>query len=141
MLADQIRLDLTSSMKASEALKTSVLRMLLSELNYKKIEVQRELEDADVILVLQKEAKKRREAIDAYTKGGRTEQANVEAQELEILQAYLPKQMSEQEVKDEILKMGLTGEFGVAMRQVSPVFKGRADGQMVARIVKEVLGV
>ena len=141
MLSDQIRIDLTTSMRAGDSLRTSVLRMLLSELNYKKIELQKDLEDVDVVAVLQKEAKKRREAIEAYTKGGRSEQADMEAKELEILQTYLPKQMTEDEVRAEIATLGLSGEFGQAMRIVSPIFKGKADGQMVARVVKEVLGV
>lgn len=144
MLFDQIKADLTASMKAGTSLRTSVLRMLLSELNYKHIDLQRDLVDEDVQAALAKEAKKRREAIEAYTAGGRAEQAESEKQELEILQTYLPKQLTEQEVRVEVTKRLSDEEikdFGAAMKVVSPMFKGRADGQMVARIVKETLGV
>lgn len=141
MLITQIKEDLITSMKAGSSLRTSVIRMLISELNYKHIDLQRDLTDEDVTAVLLKEAKKRREAIEAYEKGGRVEQAAQEKAELEILQDYLPKQMSEDDVRAEISKLNLSGEFGQAMRVVSPLFKGKADGQMVARIVKEVLGV
>ena len=124
-------------MKSGETLKVSVLRMLLSELNYKQIDVQRELTQEDVVQVLNREAKKRREAIESYTAAGRGEQAQKERQELEILQAYLPKMMSEIEIEKEIGKMDLPGDFGQAMRVVAPIFKGRADGGLVAKLVNE----
>lgn len=124
-------------MKSRETLKVSVLRMLLSELNYKQIDVQRELTQEDVVQVLNREAKKRREAIESYTAAGRGEQVQKERQELEILQAYLPKMMSEIEIEKEIEKMDLPGDFGQAMRVVAPIFKGRADGSLVAKLVHE----
>jgi uncharacterized protein len=140
MIAAQIQQDIVSAMKAGQALKLSVLRMVSSELNYKKIEVQRELTDEDVVLVLRKEAKKRTEAIVAYESAGRSESATQESQELGILQSYLPVQMSEEQLKDQISKLkeleGIT-DFGQAMRIVSPLFKGKADGGLVAKIVKE----
>lgn len=142
MLSDTIRADTTLAMKAGDPLRLSVLRMLTSELNYKKIDVQRELTDEDVLSVLGKEVKKRREAIEAYQKAGRNETAAKEAQELTILQTYMPVQMTEEEVRAQLESMtelvGLT-EFGQVMRIVSPVFKGKADGSLVARLVKERL--
>jgi uncharacterized protein len=142
MLADQIKSETTAAMKAGDPLRLSVLRMIVSELNYKKIDVQRELSDEDVVAVLQKEAKKRREAIEAYSKAGRTDSASQEAQELKIIEAYLPAQMSEDEIRDQIFKIkeleGVT-EFGQAMKIVSPMFRGKADGGLVAKIVKEKL--
>ena len=145
MMADQtlylrLKTDLTAALKAGETLKLSVLRMLVSELGYKQIEVQRDLTDEDVVVVLNKEAKKRREAIESFTKGYRPEQAQKEQQELEILQAYMLKMMGEEEIKAELSKMDLPKDFGQAMRIAAPVFKGRAEGGMVARIVKEVIG-
>jgi uncharacterized protein len=143
--ADSLRSDLTASMRAGEALKTSVLRMLLSELNYKKINVQRELTEADILEVVTREVKKRREAIDSFTAGGRTEQAASETLELKILQAYLPVMMTEAEIKKEVIKLieRLSDEdkkeFGKVMRQVSPVFKGKAEGAVVAKVVKELV--
>lgn len=143
MLSDQIRTDLTAAMKSGDALRVSVMRMVLSAFNYKKIELQRDLNEADEVAVVQNEAKKRKEAIESYRAGGRIEQEKQEAQELEILQAYLPKQMTEGEIRNEIgERRYLEGisDFGQAMKIVSPVFRGKADGALVARIVKETVG-
>ncbi len=144
-LADQIRGDLVVSMKAGDALVTLVLRMLLSEMNYKKINVQRELTDADIRDVVAHEVKKRREAIESYTAGGRPEQAQTEQQELEILSKYMPKMMDEEEIKTSVIKILESisiedrKEFGKVMKVAAPQFKGRADGAMVAKVVKECL--
>jgi uncharacterized protein YqeY len=95
--------------------------------------------------VIGREVKKRREAIAAYLAGGRPEQARIEQQELEMLQAYLPKQLTEGEIESEVIKLikGLSDEeksnFGQVMRVVAPVFKGRAEGAVVAQIVKKLL--
>ncbi len=137
MLLDTVKTDLVAAMKSGQALKLSVLRMLSSELNYKKIEVQRELTDEDVVVVLNKEAKKRREAIASYTAANRPEQVKKEEEELAILQAYLPTLMSEDEVKAELFKLELPADFGQAMRIAAPLFKGRADGSLVAKLVNE----
>ena len=144
MMADQtlylrLKAELTAALRAGEVLKLSVLRMLVSELGYKQIEVQRDLTDEDVVVVLNKEAKKRREAIESFTKGYRLEQAQKEQQELEILQAYMLKMMGEEEIKAELSKMDLPKDFGQAMRIAAPVFKGRAEGGMVASIVKQLV--
>jgi len=136
---DLIKADLMAAMKSGDGLKVSVLRMLSSEFNYKAIEVQRELTQEDVLAVLNKEAKKRREAIDSFGKAGRPEQVEKEKKELEILSVYLPTLMSEDEVRAEIAKLDLPKDFGQAMRMASPLFKGKADGGMVANIVKQII--
>jgi len=122
----------------------SVLRMLLSEMNYKQIEVGRELTDEEVVGVVGREVKKRREAVESFKQGGREEQAAGEAQELEILQEYLPKQLSEAELTAEIdqaLKGIEVKEFGPVMKVISPMFRGKADGALVAKLVREKLGL
>ncbi|MBI2008136.1 GatB/YqeY domain-containing protein [Candidatus Amesbacteria bacterium] len=139
MLSDQIRSDLNAAMKAGEALRVSVLRMALSAFNYKKIEVQRDLSEADEAAVVQNEAKKRREAIESYRAGGRAELEEQEREELEMLQAYLPKQMNEIEIEREIGKLDLPKDFAAAMKIAVPMFKGRADGRVVADIVRRVI--
>ncbi len=139
MLADQIRTDTIAAMKAKSVLLLSVLRGISSELNYKKIELQRELTDLDVVAVLQKEAKKRREAIEAYQKAGRPESVAKEAEELKILEVYLPKQLTEDEIRAEIGDLSMYSDFSSAMRVLSSKFKGRADGALVVKIVKEKL--
>lgn len=126
-------------MKAGEALRVSVLRMALSAFNYKKIEVQRDLSEADEAAVVQNEAKKRREAIESYRAGGRAELEEQEREELEMLQAYLPKQMNEIEIEREIGKLDLPKDFAAAMKIAVPMFKGRADGRVVADIVRRVI--
>ncbi len=139
----RIQEDLKTAMKSADQLRVSVLRMVLSELNYKKIDLQRDLTEEDVIAVVQKEVKKRKEAIESYTKGDRLDQAKQEQQELEILQVYLPAQMSEDEIRTRLqteIVNGKFADFGSAMRVISPIFKGKADGAMVARIVRELLG-
>ena len=136
---DLIKADLMAAMKSGDGLKVSVLRMLSSEFNYKAIEVQRELTQEDILAVLNKEAKKRREAIDSFGKAGRPEQVEKEKKELEILSVYLPTLMSEDEVRAEIAKLDLPKDFGQAMRMASPLFKGKADGGMVANIVKQII--
>jgi len=142
MLADKIVQDLNTALKSGNSLKVSVLRMLRSEMGYKQIDLHRELNDEDVLGVIGKEVKKRREAIEAYTAGGRTVQAETEKEEMEILQEYMPKQMTEDEIKEQILKIksieGLS-DFGQVMKVISPQFKGKADGRAVAEIVKKLL--
>lgn len=126
-------------MKAGDPLRLSVLRMLVSALGYKEIDLQRDLTDEEVISVIGNEAKKRWEAVESYTKAGRADSAEKEEQELKILQVYLPKQMTKVEIEIEIEKMDLPKDFGQAMRIAAPLFKGKADGGVVAKIVKELI--
>jgi uncharacterized protein YqeY len=88
--------------------------------------------------VVAKEVKKRKEAIESFKAGGRTEQANTEALELEILNSYAPVMMSEEEVRKEIGEMNLTGDMSSLMKVLAPKFKGKADLGLVSKIVKEV---
>jgi uncharacterized protein len=102
VLKQQLQEELKQSMLAKDALKTSTLRMLLSALNYAEINkggANYEATDEDVLAVIQKEAKQRRDSIEAFESGGRQEMAEKEKQELEILQAYLPEQMGEDEIR------------------------------------------
>jgi hypothetical protein len=145
-LEEKIRNDLTTAMKAKEVLRVSVIRMLLSELNYKKIDLQRDLTDQDIFGVIAKEVKKRKEAVESFTAGGRVEQAAGEQKEAEILSLYLPAQMSEEEILIEVAKIIKTlrdeekKNFGQVMRAVTPVLRGKADGAIIARVVKDILG-
>lgn len=146
MLIDQLKTDLTKAMKSRDEVRTLVLRSLLSALNYYKIEVQRDLTDSDVQTVLSKEAKKHRESIEMYGKGGRQELVENEKKELEILLSYMPKQMSEEEaeriIKVEVDRLKIKGgelNQGVVMKAVMPFLKGKVDGKVVGEIVKRVL--
>lgn len=133
-------------MKSGEALRVMTLRMLLSEINYEQIKVQREITDQDIQNVLAHEVKKRREAIDSFKAAGRTAQADSERVEMEILQEYMPQLMTEEEIKSEVqrviesLSESDKTNFGQVMKVVAPIFKGRADGSIVANVVKQWLG-
>lgn len=136
-MLNRIKSDLTIAMKAGDPLRLSVLRMLASALGYKQIDLHRDLTDEEVISVIGNEAKKRREAVESYTKAGRADSAEKEGQELKILQAYLPTMMTEDEIRAEISKLELPKDFGQAMRVAAPIFKGKADGSLVAKLVNE----
>ncbi len=140
--------ELKQSMLARNAEKTSVLRMLLSGINY--FEIQKggagyTATDEDVLAVVQKEAKQRNDSIEQYKAGGRQDLADKENMELIILQTYLPTQMSEEEVRklveEAISQTSATTpqDMGKVMGALMPKTKGKADGSLVSRIVKELL--
>ena len=107
-----IQEDLKQAMRQKDAVKLSVLRMLVSSLNNLKIEKKSELEDVDVDRVLKKETKKRLDSIEMYKKAGRDELMKQEEVELQIIKEYLPKEMGKQEVKKLVLEMKEKGELG-----------------------------
>lgn len=148
MLKLKLREELKQSMLARNELKTSVLRMLLSALNYYEIQkggAGYEATDEDVLAVIQKEAKQRRDSIEEFKKANRLELVDKEAKELEMLQAYLPTQMSEEEikalVKEAVAQTGAKtiADIGKVMGALMPKVKGKADGGLVSKIVKESL--
>ncbi len=148
MTKQQLRDEMTKSMLAKDALKTSVLRMLVSALNYYEIQkggAGYEASDEDVLAVIQKEVKQRHDSIEQFTSAGRGELAEKEQKELTILQAYLPAQMSEDEVKKLVLEAIVTtgattvSDMGKVMGALMPKIKGKADGNLVSRLVKETL--
>lgn len=149
-LKDQLHTDLVTAMKSRDALRTSTLRMALAAITNAEVagKEARELSDEDVITVLGSEAKKRREAAEAFAAGGRQELADKEKAEAEILATYLPAQLSGDEIKvivtAAVASVGASGEgmkaMGRVMGIVSPQIKGRADGGAVAAEVKAQLG-
>ena len=148
MLKQKLKEELKQSMLARNALKTSVLRLLLSAINYYEIQkggAGYEATDEDVLSVIQKEAKQRRDSIEEYKKAARQELVDKETKELEMLQAYLPQQMSEDEikslVKETIIQTGAKtiADIGKVMGALMPKVKGKADGAIVSRIVRESL--
>ena len=148
MLKQKLKEELRQSMLARNELKTSVLRMLLSAINYYEIQkggAGYEATDEDVLAVIQKEAKQRRDSIVEFKKAQRQELVDKETKELEMLQAYLLQQMSEVEIKSHVLEaISQTGaktiaEMGKVMGVLMPKVKGKADGGLVSKIVKELL--
>jgi uncharacterized protein YqeY len=144
-IQEQITSDLKEAMKNKDMAKLSVLRMISSVVKNKELEKKDSLTDEEVLSILSSEAKKRKEAIAGFESAGRPELAEGEKTELELIQTYLPEQMSEEEVRaiiEEAVKS--TGaqsmqEIGLVMKEVMPKVKGKADGNLVNSIVKELL--
>lgn len=146
LLLEQLNNDLKSALKSGDAGKTSTLRMLTAAVHNEHIKKgkDKELTDDDVLEVLRREAKKRKESVEAFTKGGRQELADKEQAELVIIESYLPKQMSREEVAAAVEKIlaGLEDKSnqGMVMKAVMAELKGKADGRLISEIVKEKLG-
>ena len=147
MLKDKIQGDLQKAMIAKDELRLSTLRMLKSGIQY--FEIQKgagyEATDEDVIEVIGREIKKRKESIELYKKGGREELAQNEQKEIEILQNYLPEQISEEEVrkliKETISQTGAStiADIGKVMGTLMPKVKGKADSTLVSNLVRTAL--
>lgn len=146
-LKDRLQNDLTASMRARDELRTATLRMVLTAIKNEEVaggEV-RELADDEVLKVLAREGKKRREAAEAFDKGGRTELAERERAEGVVLEEYLPAQLSDTDltalVAAAIAESGATSpqQIGAVMRLVTPHVAGRAEGGRVAAAVKQAL--
>ena len=148
-LITKIKEDLKEAMRASQTTRISTIRMLLSAVHNKEIELgkkEKGLTDEEVMDVIRTESKKRRDAILGFEQGGRAESAAQEKEELEILEKYLPPEISDEEllavVKKGIADSGAAGaaDFGKAMKIVSPLLKGKASGSRIASCVKKELG-
>lgn len=147
-LREKIPEDLKNALRNKHQLELSVLRMLQSAIRNKEIEIKSGKEfltDEEVIEVVAGEVKKRKEAVSEYTKANRRELADKEKAEVDILMRYMPKQMEEEEIRlearnviDEINALSVK-DMGKVMKQIMPRLKGRAEGSVVSRIVKEEL--
>jgi uncharacterized protein YqeY len=147
-LKERLRADLTTAMKARDELRTATLRMVLAAVSAEEVagKEARELSDDDVLGVLRREAKKRREAAEAFGSAGRTEQAARERAEGEVLADYLPAQLEDADlaalVADAVTTTGASGmkDMGRVMGAVQAAVAGRADGSRVAAEVRRQLG-
>jgi hypothetical protein len=146
-LKDRLRADLTAAMKARDGVRTRTLRMALTSVSNEEVagKAARELSDEDVLKILAREAKRRREAAAAFQDAGRAEQAAAERAEDAILAGYLPVQLSDAEVADlvaaAIAAAGASGmaAMGQVMKAVTPQVAGRAEGSRVAAEVRRQL--
>jgi uncharacterized protein len=145
-LQQRVTDELKSSMLARQTVRTGTLRMLKAALGYAQIERKTEtLPDADVMAVIQREAKKRRDAMDEFEKGGRAEMAANEKAELEVLSDFLPKALSAEEleslVRGVITEIGATSkkDMGAVMKAAQAKIDGRADGKSVSALVSRLL--
>ncbi len=146
-LKDTLRSDLTDAIRSRDAVRAGTLRMVLTSVTTEEVAgtEARELSDDDVLKVIAKEAKKRREASTAYTGAGRAELAAKEDAELAIIETYLPAQLGDAEIEalvaEAVAETGATGmpQMGLVMKAVQPRVAGRADGGRVAAVVRKVL--
>lgn len=144
-MQDKIQQDLKSAQLSRDEVRTSTLRLLLSEINNSRIAKGADLEDSDIISVVQREVKKRKESVEAFRNGGREESAQKEEAEMKILQGYLPAQISTEEltkiVEDSITEVGATqpSDMGKVIGLVMGKVGQSADGSTVSQIVKERL--
>jgi uncharacterized protein YqeY len=133
--------DLNSARKSQDKAGTLLLSTVLSEVKNKKIELRREPADADVIDVLRKSIKRRRESVEMYTKGARKDLADKETAEAAALEKYLPAQVSDDELRAAV-RAAIAGgatQIGAVMGKVLPQFKGRAEGGTINAIAREEL--
>ena len=144
-VVERIDKELIEALKAGEKERVTVLRGLKSDLKYKKISLGKELSEQDALDVLTSAAKKRRESIEQFAKGGREDLVRKEEAELAVINVYLPQQLSEDEVR-EIVRAAVSEsgaesakQMGLVMKIVMPKVKGRADGKLVNKIVSEFL--
>lgn len=137
----RLQSDLTSSRKAGDKARTLVLGTIIADARNREIELRRALEDDDVVEVLRRGIKKRREAIDLYAKGAREELAEKERVEVRVLEEYLPAGVSADELRAAV-RAAISGgatTIGAVMGKVMPQFKGRAEGGTISAIAKEEL--
>lgn len=144
-LIEKIDADFKQALLKKNEATVGVLRLLKTAIKNKAIEMKKELEDADIVLILKSEVKKRKEAAQAYQKGERDDLADKEKAEAKILQQYLPKQLSAAELENKVKQIidSLPDEqkenFGQAMKAVMLQLKGVADGQIVSQMVKNII--
>jgi len=141
-LLQRLQTDLNAARKAQDKGQVLLLGTILADARNREIELKRDLSDDDVIDVLRKGIKKRRESIDMYDKGGRADLANTERTEVELLSKYLPAAVGDDEIRSAVVAAieGGAHNVGAVMGSVMPRFRGRADGGTINTIVREELG-
>ena len=137
--------DMKEAMKARKTLALNTIRGLVSEIKNQEIDLRRKIDNDEIISLVSTQIKKRKEAATLFDKGGRSDLSEKELQEMEILQQYLPEQVSESDLKNRIqeviLEFGIVDikDLGKVMKIVIPEFKGRADNGQIKNLVNECL--
>lgn len=145
MISEKLQEDLKQAQLARDEVKVSTLRLLFSEIKNTEIQKGNVLSDSDVVSVIQKEARKRRESIESFKAGSREDLVQKEQDELNILQTYLPAQLETlaltKLIEDTITEVGATtlADMGKVMSTVMGKVSGRADGEIVSQLVKQKL--
>jgi uncharacterized protein YqeY len=146
-LKEKLQTDLTSAMRNRDEVRSSTIRMILTSIKNEEVSGKevRELNESELITVLSREAKKRREAAEAFDQAGAKDRAETERAEGAIIAEYLPKQLSDSEVK-ELIEAAIreTGanspaQMGLVMKNLQPKIAGKADGALVSSLVKAAL--
>ncbi len=140
-LLARLQTDQASARRAQEKERVLLLGMVISEIRNREIEVRRDLTEDDVIEVIRKAIKRRRESVEMYRTAGRTDLADREQQELTLLDAYLPAQLDPEIIRAAVREViaGGAANAGAVMGKVMPRFKGQADGTVISAIVRDEL--
>jgi uncharacterized protein YqeY len=144
-LKDKLTEDLKQTIRQGDELGKSTLRLVMAAIKNAEVEKRRELEEGELLAIIAKEAKLRHESIAEFERGGRQDLVDREKAELQILLAYLPAQLSREEVEAKarqiIGEVGATSlaQMGQVMRQLMPLMQGKADGKLVSLVVKDLL--
>ena len=144
-LKDQLLDDIKQAMKAKEQAKLAVLRLLSAAIKQKEVDSRAEVSDQDILAIIEKQIKQRKEAAAQFQQGGREDSANQELAEAQLLSTYLPEQLSEDEIASEIQRVvasvGATGpqDMGKVMGPIKTALQGRADMSLVSKLVKKAL--
>ena len=144
-LQERLQADLKNAMRDRDQTRKSVIRFVRAAIHDKEIEIQASLDDEGVIAVLVRQAQQRRDSIEAFEQADRQDLSEKEKAELTIIQQYLPKQMSESDIRDlvqdaiETTSASGPHDMGKVMQQVMPQIKGKAPGKIVSQIAQELL--
>lgn len=145
-LSERINNDLKEAMKSKNSFRLSVIRMVKGAMQLAKPNPREELTDDDVITVISKQIKMRNDSIKEFEAAGRSDLVEQNKKEIEILNTYMPKQLSEEELTEiidkvfEEVKPTSQKDMGLIMKNISPLVKGKADMSLVNKLVKERLG-
>ena len=144
-LKERLNDDLKNAMRSGDAARRDTLRHVLAAVKQVEVDTRKELSDADVEQVLTREAKRRRESIEGFEKGGRADLVSKEQSELRLIESYLPQQMSRTEIealaRRAIAESGAqsAAQIGAVMQRLMPQVKGKADGKLVNQVVRALL--
>ncbi|MGB9637365.1 MAG: GatB/YqeY domain-containing protein [Microgenomates group bacterium] len=145
MLKQEIEQQIKDALKSGDQVRLSTLRFLLAAIQNEEIAKKRELSDEEIVTVVQRQIKQHRESIEAFSKGGRSDLASKEEDELTILSTFVPQQLSPEELRKIVQEVVATftesdkKNFGKVMGAVMGKVKGRAEGNIVSEIVKEII--
>ena len=144
-LKEKLLSDMKEAMKSKDSLRLGTVRSVISAVKNQEIDLRKELDEEEILTLVSREVKKRKEAANLYEKGKRPELKDKEIQEMGILQTYLPEQVSEedlrQRIQEVIAETGAEGmkDFGKIMKTLVPEFKGKADNSLIKELTNEYL--